>query len=727
MTEKYNPTEREKHWQKYWEKEQIYKFNESSEKPVFSIDTPPPYVNADHLHAGHIMSYTQAELIARYKRMRGYNVFYPMGFDDNGLPTERFVEKKYNIDKTKISRSDFVKLCLEETKKGAEGYQKLWQALGISVDWSRTYSTMDKNSQKISQTSFIDLYQSGKIYRAEKPIIWCVTCQTAISQADLEDEEKDGELNYIKFGDYLIATTRPELLESCVAVFYNPQDSRYKNLKKMKVPIFDYEVPVLTDESVDPKFGTGLMMVCTWGDQEDIKKWEKYKLATRPFIKPGEKINILENRKTRLEQLQAAGLLEKSEPIKHRVNVHERCLTPIEFILAKQWFVSLLNNKKDFLQRGEELKWHPKFMHRRYQDWVNNLSWDWCISRQRYYGVPFPVYYDQNDQPVLAQKSELPIDPRETKKTGLKPEVDVMDTWMTSSLTPMIIGQHPASLRPQAFEIIRTWLFYTMVKSHYQKNSLPFKEVMISGHGLDEKGRKISKRLGSYQDPQKIIAAFGADALRYWATGARLGHNLRYRQEEVQKGKRTVTKLWNASQFAWPHLAHFATQKNFKPQNKIDAWILYQLNQTIKTATKNLENYEYSKARDAIDNFFWSKFADNYLEFIKYRLYQKNDAEAKNTLSIVLLNILKLYAPILPFITEEIYQKIYKFKRSLHRESWPQAKSEIKNPKIEKFLQEIEEIRKYKSEKKLAMNAPVVWKIKNKAMPEEIKNIMNLC
>lgn len=666
LPKNYNFQKREKYWQEYWKKNKIYRFQAKSKKPVFSVDTPPPYVSAEHLHVGHIMSYAQAEFVVRFKRMQGFNIFYPMGFDDNGLPTERFVEKKYNLDKSKISRKNFIKKCLRETKLGAENYKKLWDALGISIDWSKTYSTINEHCQKISQKSFIDLYKKNLIYRAEQPMLWCPACQTAISQADLENKQEKAYLNYIKFNhNLIIATTRPELLESCVALFYNPDDKRYQGLKKAKLPIFGHEIPVLQDKNVDPKFGTGLMMTCTWGDSEDIIKWKKHKLATRAIFdqktKPEE---ILKKRKEILAKLKP----EKRELIEHNLNVHERCETPAEFVLTKQWFIKLLENKKNFIKRGEELEWFPEFMEKRYQDWVNNLKWDWCISRQRYYGVPFPVYYDKNGKIILAKRSELPIDPTEHNKKNLTPETDVMDTWMTSSMTPEIIGKFPKTLRPQAFEIIRTWLFYTLVKSHYHHNSLPFKQVMISGHGLDEQGRKISKRLSNYQNPQKIIQKYGADALRYWATGARLGQNMRYSEKEVKKGKRTVIKIFNASRFVLLNLKKFKPKKSFKPRSSEDKKLFKNLRKTIKQATEYFENYQYFKARNIIDKFFWNIFCSKYLELSKNRLDQDN----KNCLYFALINILKLYAPILPFITEEIWHKLGN-KKSIHLSEWPSS------------------------------------------------------
>jgi len=674
MQENYNIKQREQHWREHWEKNKTYKFNPKSKKPVFSVDTPPPYVSALHLHAGHIMSYAQAEFIVRFKRMQGFNVFYPMGFDDNGLPTERYVEKKYNIDKSKISRKDFVRLCLQETKLGAENYKHLWNLLGISIDWDQTYSTINKHCQKISQKSFLDLYKKKLIYRDEKPMLWCPQCETAIAQADLEDKPAKGMLNFIEFDkNLIIATTRPELLKACVALFYNPLDKQYQNIKEAKVPIFNHAVPILQDKSIDPKFGTGLMMVCTWGDAEDIKKWQEHRLETRAvFTEKTKPEEILQKRKQILEKLKSEDLLKKQELIDHVVNTHERCGTPAEFVLTKQWFIKLLDYKKDFIKRGKELEWFPEFMQKRYLDWVKNLKWDWCISRQRYYGVPFPVYYDKSGKPVLAKKSDLPIDPIDIKKPGLTPEKDVMDTWATSALTPEIIGKFPKTLRPQGFDIIRTWLFYTIVKAHYHHNALPFKHVMISGHGLDEQGRKISKKLGNYKDPEKLVDQYGADALRYWATGARLGQNMRFSEKEIKKGKRTVIKIFNASRFVLMHLEKFKPDKIFKPNKTQDKKIIKNLQETIKQATDYFEKYEYFKARNAIDNFFWNEFCSNYIELSKKRTDQDN----KNCLYFVLINILKLYAPILPFITEEIWHALGN-KNSIHLNGWPEQNKKL--------------------------------------------------
>ena len=753
---KYEITEREAYWREFWAQHNIYAFDENSDKPIFSVDTPPPYVSADHLHPGHIMSYSQAEFVVRFKRMQGYNVFYPMGFDDNGLPTERHVEKKYKIkNKDAISRSEFVKLCLEETQKGIETYRNLWSLLGISVDWSKTYSSINPHSQKIAQWSFIDLYRKGFLSQREEPIMWDISFQSALAQTDLEDSEQDSHLNDIIFKsentaeDLIIATTRPELIPAAVALFFHPEDKRYQHLIETKAitPISGHSIPILTDETVDREFGTGLMMVCTWGDSEDIAKWKKYKLETRLIFNErgilgelagayaGTHISKLRN--SILEDLKAQNLLIKQTPITHTIQVSERSGTPIEFIITKQWFINVVEHKEALLEQGRKLNWNPKRMFSIYSDWVSSLKWDWCISRQRYYGVPIPVWYHrETGEIILPQEDELPVDPTEYTPRGYKaedliPEQDVLDTWMTSSMSPEIGAKlvenpaiaaklFPSSLRPQAFEIIRTWLFYTVTKAYFHHNTLPFTDVMISGHGLDTQGRKISKRLGNFTPPETTIATYGADAMRYWATGTTLGENIRYNEEEIKKGKKTVNKLFNVGKFAEMHLVNFTLPDTASELELIDKWILSELNQTIEIATHSFEQYEYYKARTAIDQLFWNKFTDYYLELIKYRLYdespegQNSRKAAQYTLYIYIESLLKLYAPILPFITEELYQGLYSDteSKSIHNSTWPKTNtnwqlSEEENNLMTDILAVVEAVRAYKSQNSISLGKEI--------------------
>jgi len=752
----------EEKWRKEWQDKEIFKFSFNENDKLFVVDTPPPYVSADHLHAGHIMSYAQAEFIVRYKRMQGYKVFYPMGFDDNGLPTERFVEKKYKIDKSKTTKKEFIDLCLKETEKGIETYRNLWNSLGISVDWSKTYSTIAPLPTKVSQWSLIDLYKKGLLYRQEMPILWCPTCQTAISQSDLEDKEKKSKMNYLSFPlnqgeDVVIATTRPELLPACVALYFNPEDERYKNLigKKAIVPLFNQEVNFKTSKEVDMSKGTGLMMVCTWGDQEDLEKWRLDNLETKNLLTPdgklnelGQKYEGLEIEKAReeiLKDLEKEGYLLRQEEITHSVNVHERCDTPVELILSKQWFIKIADMKEKWLEMGKKINWHPDYMFQNYEIWVKSLKWDWCVSRQRYYGVPFPFWYcsscgkiilpDEKDLPVIPSEQNPPI--KKCPNCGNEkfvPETDVMDTWATSSCTPFLLKEmigndklFPVDLRPNAHEIIRTWDFYSIVKSFYHFETIPFKNIMVSGHGLDEHGKKISKRLGNYVPSDKLIEEYGADAIRYWATGASLGQNLRFNPKEIKKGKQITNKLWNVFRFIEMNKVDISDYE----LEYADYWILKELNETIKKTTEYFDDYYYAKAKNEIEEFFMKKFADYYVEFVKYRLYgdnNKSKAGAVYTLNIVLKNILKMFAPIIPFITEEIYN-LSGEKESIHISEWPKEKTINQSLDISDFdkaIEAIDEIRKYKSENKISLGAEIdEYKLKTDVNIEKYKDFIS--
>ena len=761
----YNIKEVEDKWKDVWMKEKTYQFNYDKNRPLFIVDTPPPYVSADHLHAGHIMSYSQAEFIIRFKRMKGYNVFYPMGFDDNGLPTERFVEKKHKIDKSKITKSDFVKICLKETEKGAQAYKKLWNDIGISVDWSKTYSTISPVAIKVSQWSLIDLWKKGALHRKKFPVLWCPFCQTALAQADLESKESNSKMNYINFKGpnekkLTIVTTRPEMIPACVALYVNPKDNRFKDLinKNAFVPIFNYKVPIKGSDKVDIELGTGLMMVCTWGDEEDLDKWKVDGLNTRALVKEdgtlgelGEKykgLKLLEARKQIINDLKTEGYLIKQEELTHAINTHERCGTPTEFIFSQQWFIKITEMEDVWLKRGKELNWYPNSRFKDYELWVKSIKWDWCISRQRYYGVPFPVWYCAKcEKPVFAEKKDLPVNPFEDKVpiekcpkcNGIKfiPEQDVMDTWATSSCTPFLLRElvdkkiseklFPVTLRPNAFEIIRTWDFYSIVKSHYNFNSIPFKDVMISGHGLDEKGKKISKQLGNYIPPDELLKEYGADAIRYWATGAILGQNLRFNIQEIKKGKKTTIKLWNVARFLAMNIEEFEINQEDIAFEFADIWIIEELNKVIKRTADAFERYSFANAKKEIDIFFWSKFTDYYIEFVKYRLFgedKESKKAAQQTLLLVFHSVLKIFAPILPFITEEIYHEFFIKKgfsnraRSIHLSSWPEKIKIKKRLNISDFdlvISVINEIRKHKSEMGISLGAEIKeFKLKTK-------------
>ncbi|MEK6857981.1 MAG: valine--tRNA ligase [Nanoarchaeota archaeon] len=754
--ENYVPLEAEKRLLAFWEKEQIYKFDENSKKPVYSIDSPPPTVSGK-MHIGHAFSYSQQDFIARFKRMQGFNVFYPFGTDDNGLPTERLVEKMKGIRGSRMPRDEFVKVCYDVLKEILPNFVQDWKNIGISCDWNIYYSTINKHSQAISQRSFIQLYKAGREYQKEAPTIWCTECQTAIAQVEMQDKELPSFFNDIVFKcegkDLIIATTRPELLSSCVAVFAHPTDERYKSLfgKKAKVPLFNHEVVIMPDERADPNKGTGIVMCCTFGDQTDIEWYKSHNLPLKISIaKDGRMtalagkyagLKIKEARKMILEDLKIANLLTTQKSITHTVKVHERCGIEVEILETKQWFIKYLDMKEKLLEAGQKLNWYPEFMRHRYENWIRGLQWDWCISRQRFFGIPFPVWYCKKcSKPMLAEESDLPVDPlfSQPKKScscgssEFEPEKDVLDTWATSSLTPLLATElfkdkpifkklFPMSLRPQAHEIITFWLFNTVVKSLLHSKKVPWKDVMISGF-VTLGGEKMSKSKGNTIEPQAVLQKFCADALRYWSSGSKLGDDMDYIEKDLVTGQKTVTKLWNASKFVLMNFKDIKDQKILKPKNleAFDAWVLSKLNTVIKNSTESFENYEYSKAKQETDLFFWKIFCDNYLEVIKERIYapEKRGQPAKDsalyTLDTCLLSILKLFAPILPFVTEEIYQSHYKNVEnvsSIHISEWPKHNPKLVNADLEKagdkVMEIVTKVRRAKSEKNLSVKTPV--------------------
>jgi len=774
LPKNYDHAEVEPRWVATWEDWQIHRYRADSPAAragrTFAIDTPPPYVSAAHLHTGHAMSYAQAEFVVRYKRMRGHEIFYPMGFDDNGLPTERYVEQKYKLHKGKVSRRDFIELCLKETRDGAQVYEALWRALGLSIDWRMTYSTIQPRAVRHAQLSFLDLVAKGRLERRADPILWCPACATALAQADVEaGDEQERPLHAVRFdvdphsagagapAAATIETTRPELVPACVALACHPSDHRFSSLNglRFRVPLTDLRasgegsaahsgqwrtVPLVFDEAVDPEFGTGLMMVCTFGDPEDIAKWRTHRLSTVVVIDAlgrmvvpdliglhGARVHVQakgsavysEARAAAVELLRAHGHLEGVRTNVSRASLHERCGTPVEIQVAPQWFIRLLDLKDALLERGRELTWNPPFMRERYEQWVDGLRWDWNISRQRFYGVPFPVWFcGACGQAAFAREDELPIDPLMSAcprpcavcgSTDLQPEPDVMDTWMTSSLTPLINANwamwgddhsddappamrarpeiYPAGIRVQAHEIIRTWLFYTIAKAHLHTDSLPWREVMISGWGLDRHGKKMSKRAGNFVDPAEVVSKYGADSLRYWAAGATLGHDLRYLEDDVKGGRRLLTKLWNSTRFTLLYLSGWTPGQVDEAPTPADRWIRARVVQAIGDATLAFERCEYNKAVRAVEALFWNDWCDHYLEIVKDRFrdgtpFSPAQVEAaRRTLRDGTYAILRLFAPILPFLTEELYQRAIArlfgdgAPRSIHVAPWPADES----------------------------------------------------
>ena len=749
MEERYNPKEVEPRIQKFWQDSKIFKFDPKSKKPVFSIDTPPPTISGK-LHLGHAMSYTQFEFIARFKRMRGFDVLLPIGFDDNGHPTERFIEKEYNIDLSKVSKTEFVNLVKREIKKVEEGYKNDFIRLGHSYDWNLLYRTTEDVCAKAAQLSFIDLFRKKYVYRSEEPTIWCINCKTALSQADVEDKNRLTKLYYIDFElenkeKITIATTRPEFLAACVGIFVNPGDTRYKDIvgKKAIVPIFEQKVSVMEDEKVDPNFGTGIVMICTFGDKTDIEWWKLHKLPLKIIITKEGKLNenarkykgltLKEAKNEIIKELNNLNLLKKEEDLEQTVGVCWRCHNPIEFMVTKQWFIKIIENKEKFIEQGRKIKWYPEYYRKRYEDWVNNLSWDWLISRQRYHGISIPVWYCKKcDNIILPDEKDLPVNPEINKpkkkcKCGSSefiPEKDVFDTWMTSSMTPEIVlgwakGNKlfkdllPENLRPQAHDIIRTWAFYTITKAFYHFNKIPWKHIMISGHALDPKGKAMHKSLGNVIEPMEMINKYSADALRFWSASTKLGEDVPFQEKELVTGEKTITKLWNASKFVITNLKDYKYKKLRKIET-IDKWLLSKLSKVIKLSTNAFEEYDYSVSKTAVEQFFWKDFCDNYLEIVKYRLYNPDETKdsAKYTLYKTLLTILKLFAPIMPHITEELWQNLFKkFEKneSIHISEWSVAE------KIDKKAEQagelavliISSLRQWKHDKKMALNAPL--------------------
>ena len=758
--------EMEEKWQKYWEEEKIFRAKNLSGKEIFSIDTPPPTVSGS-MHIGHAFSYSQEDFIARFMRMYKGNVFYPFGTDDNGLPTERLVEKLKKVKSINMSRAEFIKLCLETLKEEKPAFINSWKKLGISCDFEKIYSTIDPQAQKVSQLSFIDLYNKGHIYKKNFPTIWCPECETSIAQAELEDKESGSLFSTLKFSvdkkDFLIATTRPELLYACVAIFVNPKDKKYKSFvgKKAKVPLFNFEVPIIADESAQIDKGTGALMVCSYGDKYDVESIGKYKLNPKLVIEKNGRVNIpgyeglkiKEARKKILEDLKSKNLIAEQKEINHAVNVHDKCGTEIEFVETPQWFIKILDKKKEFIKQGEKIKWYPEFMKKRYDNWVNGLEWDWSISRNRHFGVPIPAWEcPACGEVILPDEKELPVDPLETKKKCPKckkdavPEKMVLDTWATSSVTPQISSdlfgnkiKLPFSLRPNAHDIIRTWAFYTIVKSYFHEGKIPWDEIVISGI-VSLGGEKMSKSKGNVIDPKKVLDEYGADALRFWAAGSKLGYDLDYQEKDLVTGKKLVNKLLNASKFVFTNLEKYDGKTKPKNMEKIDEIFLYNLELLSQRVAKNFLSYDYSLAKSETENFFWNMFCDNYLEIVKKRVYQGNGDKklsAEYTLYQSLLILLKMFAPFVPFVTEEVYQNYFKRfekEKSIHVCAWPKFDEKKQNSPdnltdFDKLILIVDNVRKEKSRDKKPMNSEIILTLEKESMKfikpylEDLKNV----
>ena len=724
----------EEKWRVFWEEHSTYSFNPDARGEIYSIDSPPPTVSGD-LHMGHSFSYVHQDIIARFKRMSGFKVFYPMGFDDNGLPTEKYSEKLSGKRLRDFQPEEFIDLCNKAGLEGGAKIKEMFRKLGLSADLGNAYRTYSEESRRISQSMFLDLVRKKRVYRNKGPVLICPSCRTAISQIDMKDMERETDFYYIRFKgvdtkDIQIATTRPEMLGSCVAVFVNPDDARYSEYigKKVSVPLYEFSVKIYSDQFVDPGKGTGAEMVCTFGDQNDVDLWRKYSLDTRMIIDSNGRMNgdtfvragitTTEARKIIVEHLKSNGFVMKAERKKQTVNVHERCDTPVEIGILDQWYIKYLDLREKMDAAGNSIKWYPDFMKVRYDNWVRGLKVDWCISRQRVFGVTFPLWYCKNcGEIVYANESMLPVDPRFIKYNGTCPkcsgtefvgETDVMDTWATSSLSPRLASQprglfekiYPMTARFQGHEIITSWAFTSIVRAMIHDNEIPWNQIVLSGIVKNPQGLKMSKSRGDKFSPDDFVQKYGSDAVRHWSTVSGNGEDISIDEKDFMRGRKTVVKMLNAgnlvSTLGKDHASRVKSVKG-EPEN----WILKELSEVTSSITEFMNSYSLSKARMALDNFFWNTFCDNYLEISKARMKIEDldpaeRVEIASTLYLAFESILKLYAPIMPFITEELYHTVLNKEGSIHNESWPvsyPAASEEMHRNLEYVIRTISMIR----------------------------------
>ncbi|MFI9100238.1 valine--tRNA ligase [Streptomyces fildesensis] len=792
----------EEKWSQRWDASGVYVFDRSkTREQVFSIDTPPPTVSGS-LHVGHVFSYTHTDAIARYQRMCGKEVFYPMGWDDNGLPTERRVQNYFGVrcdpalpydkdftppenpgkQQLPVSRRNFIELCERLTVEDEKAFEDLWRRLGLSVDWTRTYQTINDEARATSQLAFLNCLARGEAYMAEAPTLWDVTFRTAVAQAELEDRERPAAYHRLAFHGadgrrVMIDTTRPELLPACVALVAHPDDARYQDLfgTTVRTPLFDVAVPVLAHQLADPEKGSGIAMVCTFGDTTDVTWWRELRLDTRPVIgwdgrftadpPPG-----LDSEQARaaygrlagatahtarervVEMLRAGGEMEGDpRPVTHTVKFFEKGDKPLEIVTTRQWY--LRNGGRDvplreeLLRRGAELHWHPEHMRVRYENWVSGLNGDWLVSRQRFFGVPIPVWYplDQEgnpeyDRPIAPDPAALPVDPSAEAPAGYTEQQrgtpggftgdpDIMDTWATSSLTPQIAGRwlkdpdlfarvFPMDLRPQAHEIIRTWLFSTVVRSHAEHGVLPWKHATISGWILDPDRKKMSKSKGNVVTPADLLVQHGSDAVRYWAASGRPGTDTAFDTGQMKIGRRLAVKILNASKF----VRGFGEVPDGTPVTEpLDRAMLAELAAAVEEVTAAFEDFNYARALERTEHFFW-RFCDDYVELVKDRAYGAEGSadgswdtagthSARAALTTALDTLLRLFAPVLPFVTEEVWS--WHAEGSVHRADWPAA-AEIRamaadgdGELLATAAEVIAAVRKAKSEAKVSMRAEV--------------------
>ncbi len=760
LPKKFNILRIEEKWQKIWEELGIYRFNrEDQNRPTFVIDTPPPYPSGE-FHMGLVLNWTYIDIAARYKRMKGYNVFFPQGWDCHGLPTEVEVEKLHEIRKTDISPGKFRKLCEELVNRYIVVMRKAVTRLGCSTDWTTEYKTMDPDYWRRTQLSFILLYEKGFIYQGTHPVNWCPRCETAIADAEVEHETRTAQLHYLKFeledgGFMTIATTRPELVPACVTVAVEPHDKRYKQYlgKKIRVPTTNRKVEIVTDDLVDPGFGTGAVMICTYGDKADVKSVARHGLPVITCI--DEKGRMTENagkyagmtteeaKKALVEDIAKKGLHEKTEAISQEVSVCWRCHTPIEILEREQWFMKNRKLTGQVEKNALEIKWYPDYMKHRLIDWAKSLDWDWVISRQRVFATPIPIWYcGKCGQVILAEPHWLPIDPRiqdpkidKCPKCGsreFRPERDVLDTWFDSSITCAVHagwpdkenwrGLFPADVHPSGVDIIRTWAYYLMVRHLALFNERPYKSCLINGMVLGADGRAMHKSLGNYVASEEVLSKYGADATRQWAaSGGAMGSDIPFRWPDVEYGWRFLIKLWNAARFVSNQLKDFAADEEAGYSIQLlDKWILSKTEKLTKKVTEALDKCQFYIAIEEVRNFTWHVFCDRYLEAVKDRLYkpelygEAKRKAAQHTLYRVLHRVLHLLAPLTPHVTEEIYQRMFaedEHYKSIHLSPWPTLDEEVIDEEAERqgdlVMAVIAEVRREKAENRLPLNTKI--------------------
>jgi len=778
----------EEKWAARWEADGTYRFDRSTPRErVYAIDTPPLTVSGS-LHVGHAFSFTHTDTVARYKRMRGFSVFYPMGWDDNGLATERRVQNYFGVrcdpslaydpsfeppgssgEPVAISRPNFVELCLRLVAEDEKAFEAVWRRIGLSCDWSHFYTTIDEASRRASQRGFLRLLARGEAYTAEAPTLWDVDFRTAVAQAELEDRERPGAYHRLCFhaadgSDLLVDTTRPELLPACVAVVAHPDDDRYARLagSTVRTPLFGAEVPFVTHPLAQPDKGTGAAMVCTFGDTTDVTWWRELSLPVRAVVgrdgrlapsppeglAPGGAelyrsnlagLTVRQAQRRVVELLRDSGEMQgEPRPITHPVKFYEKGDHPLEIVTSRQWFFRTIAHRDELLQRGAELRWHPAHMRSRYEHWVEGLTGDWLISRQRFFGVPFPVWYrlDTNGRPdysdpLLASEESLPVDPstdappgfdesQRGKPGGFAAEPDVMDTWATSSLTPQIAGRweddpdlfarvFPMDLRPQGHDIIRTWLFATIVRSHLEFGCLPWRDAAISGWILDPDRKKMSKSKGNVLTPMDLLVRYGSDAVRYWAASARLGTDTAFDEGQMKIGRRLAIKILNVSRFVLTLPQGDEPPAGAGNLEPVDASMLASLDALVAEATAAFEGYDHARALERTETFFWS-FCDDYVELVKNRAYgalgESRALSARLALEEALSALLRLFAPFLPFVTEESWS--WWQDGSVHRAPWPSPGSTGGDPSVLHAARRVlAEIRRAKTEAGASLRAEV--------------------